>query len=108
MATPEIPIGPSLNPSFTGPVVLGTQTQWFNPNAFILPAVGTYGQCGTRHVYTGPGLADVDLSVFKNTALSERFKLQFRAEFFNLLNRTNLGRRMPRYSPARPSARRQG
>jgi hypothetical protein len=36
-------------------------------------------------------LAEVDLSVFKNTALSERANLQFRAEFFNLLNRTNLG-----------------
>ncbi|HXP89048.1 MAG TPA: carboxypeptidase regulatory-like domain-containing protein [Bryobacteraceae bacterium] len=84
------PDRPSLNPSFAGPVVLGTQTQWFNPNAFILPAAGTWGNLG-RGVYTGPGLADVDMSVFKNTALSERVNLQFRAELFNLLNRTNLG-----------------
>lgn len=84
------PDRPSLNPSFTGPVVLGTQTQWFNPNAFVVPAAGTWGDLG-RGVYTGPGLADVDLSLFKNIALSERFHLQFRSEFFNLLNRTNLG-----------------
>ena len=84
------PDRPSLNPSFTGPVVLGTQAQWFNPNAFLLPAAGTYGNLG-RGVYSGPGLADVDLSVFKNTALAERVNLQFRSEFFNLLNRTNLG-----------------
>ncbi len=84
------PDPPSLNPSFTGPVMLGTQTQWFNPNAFVVPAAGTYGDLG-RGVYTGPGLADVDMSVFKNTLLSENVKLQFRAEFFNLLNRTNLG-----------------
>jgi hypothetical protein len=84
------PDRPSLNPSFSGPVVLGTQAQWFNPEAFVLPTVGTYGNLG-RGVFTGPGLAEVDLSVFKNTAVSERANLQFRAEFFNLLNRTNLG-----------------
>ena len=84
------PDRPSLNPSFTGPVILGTQTQWFNPNAFMLPAAGTWGNLG-RGIYTGPGLADVDFSVFKNTPLSERTNLQFRAEMFNLFNRTNLG-----------------
>lgn len=84
------PDRPSLNPSFAGPVVLGMQTQWFNPSAFVIPAAGTWGDLG-RGVYTGPGLADVDLSVFKNIPLSERVRLQFRSEFFNLLNRTNLG-----------------
>ncbi len=84
------PDRPHLNPSFTGPIIEGTQAQWFNPNAFTVPAVGTFGTLG-RGVYTGPALADVDMSVFKNTDLSERVKLQFRAEFFNLLNRTNLG-----------------
>jgi hypothetical protein len=79
-----------LNPSFTGPIILGTQAQWFNPNAFVVPTEGTFGNLG-RGTFAGPGLADVDMSVFKNTALSERVKLQFRAEFFNLLNRTNLG-----------------
>jgi hypothetical protein len=84
------PDRPSLNPSFTGPVVLGNQGQWFNPNAFSLPAFGTYGNLG-RGVYTGPGLADVDVSLFKNTAVSEKVTLQFRAEFFNVLNHVNLG-----------------
>jgi Carboxypeptidase regulatory-like domain/TonB-dependent Receptor Plug Domain len=84
------PDRPSVNPAFSGPVILGTQSQWFNPNAFVVPAPGTWGNVG-RGVYTGPGLADVDLSVFRNIALSERFHLQFRSEFFNLLNRTNLG-----------------
>jgi len=84
------PDRPNLNPSFTGPVILGKQTQWFNPSAFVVPTVGTYGSLG-RGTYNGPGLADVDMSLFKNTALSERVKLQFRAEFFNLLNRANLG-----------------
>ena len=40
-------------------------------------------------MYNGPGLAEVDLSVLKNIAVSERISLQFRAEFFNLMNHTN-------------------
>jgi hypothetical protein len=84
------PDRPSLNPSFTGPVIVGTQGQWFNPQAFILPALGTWGNLG-RGVYSGPGLAEVDFSVFKNLAVSERVNLQFRSEFFNLLNHMNLG-----------------
>lgn len=84
------PDRPNVNTSFTGRVVTGQQTQWFNPNAFSLPAAGTFGNLG-RGVYTGPGLGDVDFSVFKNTRITERVNLQFRAELFNLLDRTNLG-----------------
>jgi hypothetical protein len=40
---------------------------------------------------TGPGLAEVDASLFKNTQLTEKMKLQFRAEFFNAPNHTNFG-----------------
>jgi hypothetical protein len=84
------PDRPSLNPNFTGPVIVGTQAQWFNPQAFMLPAPGTWGNLG-RGVYSGPGLAEVDFSVFKNIPVSERVNLQFRSEFFNLLNHMNLG-----------------
>jgi hypothetical protein len=84
------PDRPSLNPSFSGPVVLGNPNQWFNPQAFILPTAGTYGNVG-RGVYSGPGLADVDASLFKTTAITERANLQFRAEVFNVLNHTNFG-----------------
>jgi len=41
-------------------------------------------------VLTGPGLATWDFSVLKDTRLFERMNLQFRAEIFNMLNRTNL------------------
>jgi len=84
------PDRPSLNPSFSGPIVLGKQTQWFNPAAFTLPAAGTFGNLG-RGTFEGPGLFDVDLSLLKNTSVSERMTLQFRAEFFNALNRSNFG-----------------
>jgi hypothetical protein len=84
------PDRPSWNPAFTGPVVTGNPNQWYNPAAFVLPAAGTYGNV-SRGLLNGPGLSDVDLSLFKVTALSERASLQFRAECFNLLNRVNFG-----------------
>jgi hypothetical protein len=82
------PDRPSLNPSFSGPILLRNPHQWFNPNAFILPAPGTYGNLG-RGTFTGPGLANLDISLSKVTAVSERTSLQFKAEFFNVLNRVN-------------------
>jgi len=84
------PDRPALNPSFSGPVLLKKPSEWFNPTAFVLPAVGTYSTLG-RGTLTGPGLADVDVSLFKNTRISERTNLEFRAEFFNVLNRVNFG-----------------
>ncbi len=84
------PDRPSVNAAFTGPVVTGNPNQWFNPAAFVLPAFGTYGNLG-RGTYTGPGLAEMDLSLVKGIAATERVRLQFRAEFFNILNHTNLG-----------------
>jgi hypothetical protein len=47
------------------------------------------GKAGRNRFY-GPGLKTVDLSVFKNIRVMERLKLQFRAEFFNVLNHPNL------------------
>ena len=84
------PIRPSWNPAFTGAVTTGDPSRYFNPNAFVVPANGTYGNVG-RNVLTGPGLTTLDLSAAKNTALSERIHLQFRAEFFNILNHANFG-----------------
>jgi hypothetical protein len=84
------PDRPNINPSFTGPVLLKTQRQWFNPAAFSLPTARTWGSLG-RGTLRGPGLQTLDLSVMKNTSLTERVGLQFRAEFFNALNHTNLG-----------------
>ena len=84
------PDRPSLNPSFTGPIVPGSPNRWFNPNAFVLPAAGIWGTLG-RGTFTGPGLANIDVSLFKNVAVVERVTLQFRAEFFNTLNHANFG-----------------
>jgi len=64
--------------------------QWFNTAAFAIPAYGSFGN-GGRNTVEGPGLATVDLSLVKNTAIREGSTLQFRVEAFNLLNRTNFG-----------------
>jgi hypothetical protein len=84
------PIRPSLNPAFTGNVILGGPNQYFNPNAFIVPPAGTYGNLG-RNTLIGPGLAELDFSVLKSTPITEKVNLQFRAELFNVLNRANFG-----------------
>jgi hypothetical protein len=84
------PIRPSWNPAFSGPVIVGSPNEWYNPLAFIQPAAGTYGNVG-RDGLTGPGMATLDFSALKTIAIRERLKLQFRAEFFNILNRANFG-----------------
>ncbi len=50
---------------------------------------GLNGNLG-RNTFRGPGYASLDFSLFKNFAISERFKMEFRAEFYNILNRVNL------------------
>jgi outer membrane receptor protein involved in Fe transport len=63
--------------------------QYINPAAFQQPAPGTFGNLG-RNAIHGPGFADVDFSVVKNTPITERVGTQFRVEMFNLFNRNNL------------------
>ena len=84
------PDRPDQNPSFTGKVLLGKINQWFDPHAYLLPTAGTYGNVG-RGTLRAPALANTDISLFKATPLSERFSLQFRAEFFNIFNSANFG-----------------
>jgi hypothetical protein len=70
--------------------VNGTRyVQWFNPAAFADPAAGTYGNFRRNSIF-GPGFSDVDLSLFKNTPVTERVNTQFRVEMFNIFNRLNL------------------
>jgi hypothetical protein len=82
------PVRPSVNPNFTGQVVQGGPTAYFNPAAFIQPLPGTYGNAG-RNILQGPGLTTTDLSLAKKFSLTERLNLQFRTEAFNLFNHTN-------------------
>jgi hypothetical protein len=62
--------------------------QWINPAAFAQPAVGTFGDL-PRNAFYGGGYSAVDFSIFKTTSITERIKIQFRVEFFNLFNHNN-------------------
>jgi hypothetical protein len=62
-----------------------TPDLWFDITAVKDPAPGTYGNLGNFSNY-GPPYRNVDFSLFKDFAISERSKIQFRSEFFNLLN----------------------
>jgi hypothetical protein len=64
-------------------------TRAFNRSAFAQPASG-FGNEGIGDLY-GKGLNNADISIFKNTSMSERFNMQFRAEFFNAFNHTQVG-----------------
>lgn len=67
------------------------KVNYINTNCFTFPAQFTLGNLG-RNSITGPGLQDLDFSLFKTASvpkISESFRVQFRAEFFNILNHTN-------------------
>ncbi|HWT04056.1 MAG TPA: TonB-dependent receptor [Pyrinomonadaceae bacterium] len=65
-----------------------TPERWFNTAAFAFSPRGTFGNAG-RNILDGPGYQNVNASLVKNTALTERWNLQLRAEVFNLFNHPN-------------------
>lgn len=69
----------------SGKVSHSTISRWFDTNAFVFQPAGTVGSEHRNQLY-GPGLQRVDLSLFKNFDLTERLKLEFRTEAFNVLN----------------------
>ena len=62
-----------------------TPDQWFDITAVASPTPNTMGNLGNQ-TNRGPGIRNVDFSLFKDFPFTERFKLQFRAESFNLTN----------------------
>jgi hypothetical protein len=85
-------------------VITGNPNQWFNPNMFHMQPMASCPNnaaliCGSlgdasRGILRGPGLADWDFSLVKDTSARQLGKegfVEFRAEFFNILNHTNFG-----------------
>jgi len=93
-------VGSSQRPNYAGnpnskPCLAGT---YFNTCAFSDPDAGSFGTVN-RNTIAGPGTEEIDFSLFKAMALTERFNLEFRSEFFNILNHYN-----PLFAPAAASA----
>jgi hypothetical protein len=84
------PDRPDLSPGASNNPILGGPDQYFDPLSFILPEAGTHGNL-TRGTVITPGFANLDFSVVKNNRWGENGNVQFRAEFFNILNRSNFG-----------------
>ena len=67
----------------------GTRDQYFDPSMVVNPAGGTLGNT-SRNFLLGPPLATLNFTLSKSFSFTERTKLQFRSEYFNALNQTNL------------------
>ncbi len=65
-------------------------TRWFDASGYTAPAPFTFGNSARNHLF-GPGDIVFDVSFIKDTAINERVRTQFRAEFFNFPNHANFG-----------------
>lgn len=62
--------------------------QWLNPAAFSTPAPGTFGN-SRRNNYSGPNLAQLDLTLQKNFTITEHVHTEFKADAYNIFNHAN-------------------
>lgn len=76
---------PGVDPYTTS---MGPQLQWLNAAAFTQNALGTFGNLG-RNVLRVPGQFNMDVSLSRIFAITERFRLEARVEAFNAINHTN-------------------
>jgi hypothetical protein len=99
-----LPFSPSLNNTAnlnsdmsTRPDLIGnpyaginqSRNSWFNPAAYAAPGLYLFGTAGNNSL-RGPNLFQMDLSLDKSFVMAEKYRLEFRWEVFNSLNRTNL------------------
>ncbi len=81
--------GNAQRPNLVGPVKypgkVGTGQKFFDPSAFAIPAQNTLGNAG-RNILVGPGLVNLDASLFRNFRVKERWELTLRIESFNFSN----------------------
>ncbi|MBI4463383.1 MAG: TonB-dependent receptor [Acidobacteria bacterium] len=82
---------PNLLPGQSNNPIQGGSEQYFDPSVYSAPPPGTLGTTG-KNTIIGPSLFSMDISLQREFLLDAKRRLQFRAEFFNLPNHTNLGR----------------
>jgi hypothetical protein len=84
----------TVRPNLVGNPVVSNRdpSGYFNPLAFAAPPALQFGNLGRNFPQVfGPGFDNVDFSVLKTTRLTERLKIEFRTEFFNIFNHPNFG-----------------
>jgi hypothetical protein len=77
------------SPNNVSHAIVGGSVQWFDPTAFVDPAAGHYSPT-RRGQNSNPGYNSIDLAAIKTTAITEKVSFQFKANMYNLFNRTNL------------------
>lgn len=82
------------------PFLQGSDGRYFlNPAAFSIPTPGTFGNLG-RYALHGPNLVQTDLTFQKRFPITEKVKLEFRSEIYNILNKTNFANPTARLNDA--------
>jgi hypothetical protein len=81
----EYPGEPNIVKSFRTINPRGQYNLFFDPSIFQPQALGTIGSA-PRSVCCGPGINNFDVGIHKDTQLTEQTRLEFRGEFFNIVN----------------------
>jgi len=68
-----------------------TVDQWFDTSGYFVPPIYTFGTCSPTPGPRNPGINNLDASLFKDFTITERVKLQFRAESYNFVNHPQFG-----------------
>jgi hypothetical protein len=92
------PLGPWIAPTGTGISTLDGSSHNLYGGIFQTPIINAFGNMG-RNSIIGPSFKNLDLSIIKNTKLTERLNLQFRADAFDLTNHPNYGQPFRTYNP---------
>jgi len=88
LANPDTACHSTVSQGGSAPDRVGVPGSFFNTCAFTDPPAGSFGNVG-RNTIQGPGRRVWDFSLFKTFSIEEKAQLEFRAEFFNILNHTN-------------------
>jgi hypothetical protein len=78
------------NPTCSAPTTVHNKAHWYNPCAFMVQPIGTYGT-ERRNQLVAPGFKNFDMALVKTTRVGERINVELRGELFNVFNHTNLG-----------------
>jgi hypothetical protein len=82
---PAICVGPNNSSALVSSIRANNLFPYFPVQNMLEPARGTMGNCG-RGIIQGPGVNNWDLGLIKNTRVTEKVAIEFRAEFFNTWN----------------------